>query len=98
MKLKPISYVAVMFGVLAIADLYWLQSLPASLPTTSVEHRRGYFLLCIFYGVMSLLQGTALLSSPKSRSLRLAGTFAIAMGVFGILAGIRIALVHMSGS
>lgn len=98
MKLKSLVWVATAFGVLAIIDVFWLWSLPDSLPTTSVDHRRRYFLLCILLGVMFLLQGSALLNSAEIRSRHLAGKVTIGVGIACVLAGIRIAYVHMANN
>lgn len=98
MKLKSLTYLSTVFGLLAIVDSVWLSSLPDSMLTTSVEHRRGYFLLCISLGIMFLLQGAALLNKQEFSSRQVPGKIMLGIGIFCVLAGIRIAYTHMAGN
>jgi uncharacterized membrane protein HdeD (DUF308 family) len=98
MTSKPLMYVGAIFGALVVADQIWIWSLPTVLPTTSVAHRLGSFLSCLFLGMMALLQGAALRIDKESRSRRTAGGIAMAFGIISILAGVRIAYRHLIGN
>jgi peptidoglycan/LPS O-acetylase OafA/YrhL len=96
MKLKTSSVVAIFLGLVAIAQIVVLWSLPSSMPTTSVEYRRGYFLLNLLLGGMALAQAMTFLSTDDKARRRI-GKILFTGSVFMILAGIRIAYRHMSG-
>lgn len=99
MKFATIRIIAILLALAAIAQLVWLSYLPSNLPTTSVEHRRGYFLFDMLFGAALILQAIPLVLSTdiKSHLTRWAARFLLATGLLCILIGISVAYRHISG-
>lgn len=96
MKPKALTVIVVILSLGAMTQIFWLWSLPSTLLTTSVEYRRGYFVFDLLLGSANILQGiNFLLGNTKTPTTRIAGLFAVAIGLFCILIGVSIAYRHM---